>query len=120
MSENEQKPWGKSAAIDLSGCAHERLIDPELLKNFVAEIIKIVDMEAHGPCYVDRFGEGELTGYSAMQFIKTSTITVHLDEVGNRAFVDIFSCKNFDADKAANFSKDFFAAETAKLTVLER
>lgn len=80
----DRLPWGKSIAIDLYDCPHERLIDPALLKQFIAEVINVVNMEAHGPCYVDRFGEGDILGYSAMQFIKTSSITVHLDEVGNR------------------------------------
>lgn len=114
------KPWGKSIAIDLYNCAHERLIDPALLKEFVAEVIKIVGMEAHGQCYVDRFGDGEIEGYSAMQFIKTSSITVHLDEVGNRAFVDIFSCKDFEARPAEKYAKDFFRAKTSKVVELTR
>ncbi len=104
------KPWGKSIAINLHECVHERLIDATLLKQFVAEVIKVVDMEAHGPCYIERFGDGELEGYSAMQFIQTSCITVHLDEVGNRAFIDIFSCKDFDGRKAESFAKAFFQA----------
>lgn len=114
------KPWGKSVAIDLHECEHDRLTDPELLKQFVAQVIEVVGMEAHGPCYVDRFGDGELEGYSAMQFIKTSAITVHLDEVSNRAFIDIFSCKDFNADLAAEFTKDFFHASKSKVTTLVR
>ena len=118
--ENAIKPWGKSVAIDLYGCAHERLTNPDLPKEFIAEVIKIVDMEAHGPCYIDRFGEGEIEGYSAMQFIKTSSITVHLDEVGNRAFIDIFSCKHFEAAPAEKYAKNFFGAKTSKVVELTR
>lgn len=116
----DKNPWGKSVAIDLHERKHDRLVDPELLKQFVAQVIKVVGMEAHGDCYVDRFGDGELEGYSAMQFIKTSAITVHLDEVGNCAFVDIFSCKDFDADKAETFAKEFFQARQSKATILIR
>jgi len=112
--------WGKSAAISLGGCDHARLTDAELLKKFVAEVIAVVDMEAHGPCYVDRFGEGDIEGFSAMQFIKTSSITVHLDEVGNRAFIDIFSCKDFDEAAAEHFSKEFFRAQESSTVVIER
>lgn len=114
------KPWGKSVAIDLYDCAHDRLTSGELLKEFIAEVIKIVGMEAHGPCYVDRFGEGEIEGYSGMQFIKTSSITVHLDEVGHRAFIDIFSCKHFEAAPAETYAKDFFGAKTSKVVELSR
>lgn len=118
--DNSIKPWGKSVSIDLHDCVNECLTNPDLLKEFIAEVIKIVGMEAHGPCYVDRFGEGEIEGYSAMQFIKTSAITVHLDEVGNRAFIDIFSCKHFEAAPAETYAKDFFGAKTSKVVQLAR
>lgn len=107
-------------AIDLYGCAHERLINPDLLKEFIAAVIQLIDMESHGPCYVERFGDGEIEGYSAMQFIKTSSITVHLDEVGHRAFIDIFSCKHFEAAPAEKYAKDFFNAQTSKVVELTR
>jgi hypothetical protein len=32
-----------------------------------------------------------------MQFIETSSITVNADEVWDRCFVDIFSCRRFKA-----------------------
>ncbi len=116
----EYKRWGKSVAIDLHGCSLENISDPKLIKNFIAKVIKVVGMKAHGPVYIDRFGAGNLEGYSAMQFIETSSITVHCDEPGRRCFVDIFSCKDFDEKKALNFSKDFFGADECNSTVLIR
>lgn len=117
---NFEQQWGKLAAINLRGCDHEKLIDPELIKDFVQKVVKEIGMETHGPCYVERFGAGQLQGYSAMQFIKTSSIALHLDEVGNRAFVDIFSCKEFDAEKAKEFTQKFFTAAEAEMTVIKR
>ncbi|MFO0704824.1 MAG: S-adenosylmethionine decarboxylase [Candidatus Andersenbacteria bacterium] len=114
------KAWGKSIAIDLYQCDHKKMIDPEGLKTFIAELIKSVDMVAHGPCYVERFGEGKLLGYSAMQFIETSAITVHLDEVDSRAFIDLFSCKQFDAKKPTELAIKYFGAKQHKLTELNR
>lgn len=116
------KPWGKSAAIDLYECDHNRLTSKKLLKEFVLQVIKLIKMQAHGPCHIDRFGNKEenLEGYSAMQFIETSAITVHLDEKWNRAFIDIFSCKNFNEQEAFDFAKRYFNAQEGKLTVLDR
>jgi hypothetical protein len=51
-----------------------------------------IDLRAHGPLALQRFGHGELQGGSAMQFIETSTVTVHADKVGGRCFIDVFSC----------------------------
>ena len=55
-----------------------------------------------------------------MQFIETSTITAHFDEQGNRAFIDIFSCKTYNAKKVALFCKKFFKAKGYVLYVEER
>ena len=115
-----QDQWGKSVAIDLHECDHNRVNSKELLESFVKEVIDVVNMQAHGQCHIDRFGEGELEGYSAIQFIETSSITVHLDEVGNRAYIDIFSCKDFDANVALEFCQKYFGAKITKMTVLDR
>lgn len=112
--------WGKSTSINLSDCDRKRLNDPKALKLFIQKIIKKIHMIAHGPCYVERFGIGKLAGYSAMQFIETSSITVHCDEVGNRAFIDVFSCKDFDAEEAKKFAIKFFRAKKASSVTLDR
>lgn len=114
--------WGKSVAIDLYDCPHEMVNNPDILKKYIKDLLVQINMKAHGPTYIDRFGDPELhlEGYSAMQFIETSTITVHLDEVDNRAFIDIFSCQDFDAQGAAEFTKEYFKAKEVKCVPLER
>ncbi len=117
-----EKQWGKSAHVDLHDCDHERLISAQVLEDFVKQLIDRIGMVANGPCYIVRDGDPKenLEGYSAIQFIKTSSISVHLDEVGNRAYIDIFSCKNFEEQGAFDFSKRYFNAKEGKLTVLDR
>lgn len=77
-------------------------------------------MVAHGPTHIERFGSGTLEGYSAMQFIETSSITIHCDEVDKRAFIDIFSCKDFDSDTAKHFASDYFQAKDATAVTIDR
>lgn len=112
--------WGVSVTVDLVGCPRERVTSGPLLREFVERLIPLIGMQAHGPCHVDRFGEGALEGWSAMQFITTSSIIVHLDEVECRAFIDIFSCKPFDVQIAETFAKDFFQAAGSTTTQQER
>jgi S-adenosylmethionine/arginine decarboxylase-like enzyme len=111
--------WGTLAAIDLHGCDHGSLADPECIRAFVPAVIQAIGMKAHGPLALERFGTGELEGWSAMQFIETSTIVVHADEVAGRCFVDVFSCRPFDPESAAAVAVDHFGG-TATLTVLLR
>lgn len=114
------KEWGQSIAIDLFGCEKKMLTDPKKIRTFIVQLTKKIKMTRHGDTLIDRFGDGELEGYSALQFIETSSITLHLDEFGLRAFVDIFSCKRFDTKGAEKFTKEFFKAKTAKSTSLIR
>ena len=112
-------PWGMLAAIELHGCDCGRLADPDSIRAFVPAVIDAIGMRAHGPLALERFGDGELEGWSAMQFIDTSSITIHADEVSGRCFVDVFSCRRFDPDEAAAVAVLHFGGRP-KLRVLQR
>jgi S-adenosylmethionine/arginine decarboxylase-like enzyme len=111
--------WGTLAAIDLHGCESVRLADPDCIRVFVGAMVEAIGMVAHGPLALERFGHGDLEGWSAMQFIQTSTVVVHADEIAGRCFVDVFSCAPFDAELAGAVAVDHFGG-TATLTVLPR
>jgi S-adenosylmethionine/arginine decarboxylase-like enzyme len=112
-------PWGLLAAIDLHGCDTALLADPDTIRRFVPAVIDAIAMVAHGPLLLERFGEGDLEGWSAMQFIETSSITIHADEVAGRCFVDVFSCCAFDPQLACAVAVAHFGG-TATVTVLHR
>jgi S-adenosylmethionine/arginine decarboxylase-like enzyme len=107
------------AAIDLYDCTKARVADGDCVRGFIAEVVPAIGMRAHGPTHLERFGSGELEGWSALQFIETSSVTVHADEVWCRCFVDVFSCKEFDPEIAARVACRWFGG-TARVTVLRR
>jgi S-adenosylmethionine decarboxylase len=113
------RPWGMLAAIDLHDCDRESLEDSDHIRGFVVTLVDAIEMCAHGPVLLERFGDGELEGWSAMQFIETSSITLHADEFGGRCFVDVFSCRPFDAERAAAVAVAHFGG-TPTLRVLRR
>jgi S-adenosylmethionine/arginine decarboxylase-like enzyme len=112
-------PWGMLAAIDLHGCQRRRLEDPNSIRVFVPDVIDAIGMRAYGPLRLERFGDGELEGWSAMQFIETSSITIHTDEFTGRCFVDVFSCRAFDAEVVAAVAVAHFGGRRT-VRVLER
>jgi S-adenosylmethionine/arginine decarboxylase-like enzyme len=114
------KPWGKSISINLFECNLQIISNPSSLERYIQTIIEKIEMVAHGPCHIERFGIGLLEGYSAMQFIETSSITVHCDEPGLRCFIDIFSCKDFDTKLAKRVTTRFFQAKRATSLTLDR
>jgi S-adenosylmethionine/arginine decarboxylase-like enzyme len=112
-------PWGMLAAIDLHGCDRSSLADPDSIRRFVPAAIDAIGMRAHGPLLLERFGNGELEGWSAMQFIETSSITIHADEVSGRCFIDVFSCRPFEPEIAAALAVAHFGGRRT-LRVLQR
>jgi S-adenosylmethionine/arginine decarboxylase-like enzyme len=112
-------PWGMMAAIDLHDGDPARLADADSIRRFVPAVIDAIGMRAHGPLMIERFGDGELEGWSALQFIETSSITLHADEFGGRCFVDVFSCRPFDPEAAAAIAEAHFGG-AASVTVLQR
>ena len=120
MSQKALTFWGLSSSIDLYGCNPVFIRNPEKIRQFVRELCDLIKMKRHGETLIQRFGDGSLYGYSMFQFIETSSITAHFDETEDRAFIDIFSCKSFDPEVAAQFAKEFFEAREMKITSLER
>jgi S-adenosylmethionine/arginine decarboxylase-like enzyme len=118
---NNRRAWGLLASIDLAGCDHQLIQSPKEIKRFIKELVKLLRMKAHGPTRIEKFAEGSLEGYSAFQFIKTSSIVIHFDDKqGDRAFIDIFSCCFFDPYAAEKFAKRFFLAKRSKNKLLLR
>lgn len=116
-----QKFWGKLASIDLVGC-NDFIKQPKKIKEFCDGLCKVIKMKQYGPTRIKKFGIGKLEGYSFMQFIETSSITAHFEDQQRpmKAFIDIFSCKDFNEKSAAKFCKDFFHAKKARIRVLIR
>ena len=114
--------WGKSASINLSGC-NSFVSKPKKIREFIDKLCKEILMKKYGILHLKKFGYGNLLGYSCMQFIETSSITCHFDEKRgktNRAFIDIFSYKEFDEKKALKFCIKFFSAKTSEMKTFIR
>jgi len=113
--------WGISTSIDLQNCNPDIIRSKEKMEEFLIAIVKEINMKAFSDPIIVRFGDNpDVTGYSIAQLIETSLISGHFAEKDNSAYIDIFSCKSFDPNKAALFCKNFFGAVTMKYTSLFR
>jgi S-adenosylmethionine/arginine decarboxylase-like enzyme len=107
--------WGKIVLVDLRGCNGDFIRDEKKIKEFVVRLCDKIEIKRYGEMQIKRFGKGDLEGYSVFQFIETSSITIHFDEIKNRAFIDVFSCQDFDEKVVENFSKEFFEATDSEM-----
>ena len=57
------------ASLDLHGCDRHIISTPKEIEKFIILLCKEIKMKRYGRAMIKRFGEGELEGYSALQFI---------------------------------------------------
>ena len=99
--------WGFELLMNMSGCA--KTIDSKaVIREYFKELISEIKMKVLSPLVIERAPKDEGRGLSATQMITTSTLVAHFDDAGDRAFIDIFSCKTFDRAVAEAVTKKHF------------
>jgi len=83
---------------------------PKVITGFAKTLVKRIDMVAFGQPQVVMFGSGNKKGYTLVQLIETSNITAHFVEENNSMYLDVFSCKDFNADVVKEAVTEFFDA----------
>lgn len=119
---DKNQEFGEELIINLFDCKPETIRTEESLLGFVDELCKLIDMKKFGKPFIERFAvHSEIAaGYSVAQMIETSLISGHFSEYYNSAYINIFSCKAYDANKALEFAKEWFGAKSAKVQLLVR
>jgi len=121
------KNFGKELIIDLHNCDNSAFTRKSIRKYF-KELCELIDMQRENLFWWDYKNDLEayekapkhLKGTSAVQFIKTSNITIHtLDELGC-VYINIFSCKEFCVKKTLNFTKEWFGGNVVNYKILRR
>ncbi|MFH1691216.1 MAG: S-adenosylmethionine decarboxylase [Candidatus Omnitrophota bacterium] len=125
MSKNSQYKegsFGLEVVLDLYECDPKVIRSKKKLAEYATKLCKLLNMKKFGKTLLPHFGHqaAHTAGYSMLQFIETSSITGHFSELWNSAYINIFSCREFDAQKAIDFSVEFFGAKKVKKRVLLR
>ena len=115
---NGEKLWGLLVSIDLGECDHSKIASKEHIAQFAIDLAKHINMKRYGEPQVVFFGdEPKVQGYSLVQLIETSMISGHFEEDTDRAFIDIFSCREFGPEDSANFTQEYFGAKKMQYSV---
>lgn len=120
--------YGKELILDIHNCDISKFNRRDIEAYLIELCDNIIDMERENLYWWDY--EDDLEGYkeapshlkgtSCVQFIATSTIIIHSLEDLRKIFINIFSCKDFDAKKATNFTKDYFGGVVENKTEIIR
>ncbi len=119
--------YGKEVILDLHNC-DPATFNRKSIKKFFKELCELIDMEREKLSWWDDYGlppeecqtEPHLKGTTAVQFIKTSNITIHTLDLLKNVYLNIFSCKGFDDEKVIKFSTMWFSGRVVQSTVIDR
>lgn len=114
------KYWGIHTVLDLSNCTPEPIRNPEVIKQWVKDLVVLLDMEAYGEPLIERFGKEDKAGYTCVQLIQTSNICAHFAEDSNSVFIDVFSCKEYDPIVVEDHCLSVFGGRINQCNVMYR
>ena len=119
--------YGKELVLDMHNC-DSSTFTRESIRNYFKRLCTLIDMERCKLCWWDDDGvppeeretEPHMKGTSAVQFIRTSTITIHTLDLMRSVYLNIFSCKDFNQNVVEEFSREWFRGKVANSHLLER
>ena len=108
----ETNVFGWELILDLEGCSPEKISSKESIAKYAEDLCQIIGMKPYGQAQIPYFGHSSehTKGFSLVQFIESSCITGHFSESTATAYINVFSCKPFDPDQAAQFTASYFDA----------
>jgi len=121
------KDYGRELILDLHNCDPKKF-SRKIIGRYFRELCDLIDMKRCELFWWDDYDvpknerqtEPHLKGTSAVQFIMTSNITIHTLDILKNVYLNIFSCKDFDANKATEFSQKFFKGKIVNQVVIKR
>ncbi len=119
--------YGKELIMDLHDC-DVSIFNRRSLDAYFVQLCKAIKMQKCERYFWDDVGvpeeerqtEPHLQGTSAIQFILTSNITIHTLDKLKKVYINIFSCKDFDADIAAEVSQEWFGGWIVNKKIIRR
>lgn len=116
-------PFGLHLVLDLAGCDPGIISDGDALKRFAAGLCEQIGMTPYGPPWAERFAlhDPVAAGWTVVQPITTSLISLHVSEARGSVCLDVFSCRTFDTDAAvAHAVRCLGAVEVLQRQILTR
>jgi len=117
------EPFGPHLTLDLKHCSKERLTSVELIWDILNNLPEVIGMTKIMPPYVVKYTEGKVSqdwGISGFVMIAESHISIHTFPEKDYVFVDVFSCRDFETEKAAKYLISAFRAKKAVKQMMKR
>lgn len=120
---NAKNVWWMNAAVDIHNCDLQKLATQEnipthdFIKKFILDLCDHIDMVRDGEPEVFDISHNWESWLEFTQVITTSLISWHFRYPNNRAYFEIFSCKFYDPNDVAEFTKKYFSGWKTQIQV---
>lgn len=117
-----KESFGPHLMLDLRQCNEEKLKDYNLVFDVLQNLPGEIGMTKITQPYVFPYSGlvPEDRGITGTVIIAESHISIHTFQEKDYCFVDVFSCKNFDVDLAAEYLVDAFESKDFDKHVVNR
>ena len=108
--------------LDCSSCDREAVRDANAIRAISEDLVASIGMVAYGEPVLAHFATHlpEAAGYSLVQLIETSAVTGHFCDASGDAYLDVFSCKDFDSEVALRVVERHLSPESVRKVELSR
>ena len=117
-----EETFGPHITLDLKGCPKEILSNYQLHFEWLKKLPELIQMTPITQPYVFPYSGlvPEDKGITGIVIIAESHLSIHSFEEKGWSFIDIFSCKDFDVEKAVDITVELFKPTSWDLNVVKR
>lgn len=119
------KIFGQELLLDAYNC-QGFLNKKEYIQLFIDELVLKTGMKKKGKTIFEWFEDNEynrerdIVGYSVVQIISLSNITLHINEISKSIYLNFFTCSNLDDELVVKIFKNYFKPEHFRISIVER
>jgi len=117
--------FGHHLIIDANECSGE-IRSIEKITDFINDLCEIGQMQKKGDLIIEEFEENQfninndLVGYSIVQIISLSNITIHINFISRTIYFDFFTCGKIKEGLIVALFKNYFNPKTIKKIIINR
>lgn len=112
--------WGIHSIFNVYRCCPTSIRSKGVIAAFTRDLVQRIDMVPFGSPQIIHFGTGGKAGYTLVQLIETSNIMAHFVEETNDAYIDVFSCKDYNTNEVVKCINDYFRPISVQMMRVER
>jgi S-adenosylmethionine/arginine decarboxylase-like enzyme len=118
--------FGSHLILDANNCDEEKIKDLENINNFIEGLCELGNMKRKGNLIVEEFEDNEfnrekdIVGYSVVQIISLSNITIHINFISKTVYLDFFTCGDLFDSKVIKLFQNYFKPEITKKIIIYR